>query len=280
MQTINPRHQLNLRGRKIILTGLLLFGLGFHLQAQNNPTDNLVNYEDQWIHYGFLIGVHSSKYVTRHSEFFTSPAMDTVHSIVPGNLGGFKLGFVINMRIAEYLDFRILPTVGFYENDLTYRYTDGTSIRELKDATMVELPLLLKYKSARRGNLAMYMLFGINPSLEASGKGDERDIGTKLELRNWNLAIDVGVGLDMFYPYFKFSPEIRYSYGLRNMLTDDPNEFSVGLDKLTTQNLGIFITFEGGPQGERRLGKNTKGAGTRTQEAIKVKNRQKKRLKQ
>lgn len=272
MQTINPGHKFYLRGRKIALAILLICGLAQSSVAQNNPSDNLINYEDQWIHYGFLIGVHSSKYVIRHSDFFTSPAMDTVHSIVPGNLGGFKLGFVINMKVSEYLDFRILPTVGFYENDLSYRFTNGITQRELKDATMVELPLLLKYKSARRGNLAMYMVFGVNPSLEASGKGDENDVTQKLELRNWNVAIDVGVGLDIFYPFFKFSPEIRYSYGLRNMLTDNPNDFSVGLDKLTTQNLGIFVTFEGGPSGKRKLGGKTKGGGQ-------IKARQKKRLK-
>lgn len=272
MQTINPRNQFYLRGRKIALACLLIFGLAQSSVAQNNPSDNLLNYEDQWIHYGFLIGVHSSKYVIRYSDYFTSPAMDTVHSIVPGNLGGFKLGFVINMKVAEYLDFRLLPTVAFYENDLSYRFTNGITQRELKDATMVELPMLLKYKSARRGNIAMYMVFGVNPSLEASGKGDEQDVSQKLELRNWNLAIDVGVGLDIFYPFFKFSPEIRYSYGLRNMLTDNPNDFSIGLDKLTTQNLGIFVTFEGGPSGKRKLGKKTKGSGQ-------IKARQKKRLK-
>ncbi len=272
MQTINPRNQFYLRGRKIALACLLIFGLAQSSVAQNNPSDNLLNYEDQWIHYGFLIGVHSSKYFIRYSDYFTSPAMDTVHSIVPGNLGGFKLGFVINMKVAEYLDFRLLPTVAFYENDLSYRFTNGITQRELKDATMVELPMLLKYKSARRGNIAMYMVFGVNPSLEASGKGDEQDVSQKLELRNWNLAVDVGVGLDIFYPFFKFSPEIRYSYGLRNMLTDNPNDFSIGLDRLTTQNLGIFVTFEGGPSGKRKLGKKTKGGGQ-------IKARQKKRLK-
>ncbi|MEO9483743.1 MAG: porin family protein [Ekhidna sp.] len=272
MQAINARNQLYIRGRKIALACLLILGLAHSSVAQNNPSDNLLNYEDQWIHYGFLIGVHSSKYVIKYSDYFTSPAMDTVHSIVPGNLGGFKLGFVINMKISKYLDFRLLPTVGFYENDLNYRFTNGITQRELKDATMVELPLLLKYKSARRGNIAMYMVFGVNPSLEASGKGDEQDVTQKLELKNWNLAIDVGVGLDIFYPFFKFSPEIRYSYGLRNMLSDNPNDFSIGLEKLTTQNLGIFITFEGGPSSKRKLGKTLKGAGQ-------IKARQKKRLK-
>ena len=256
-----------------------MLGAGANSHGQNNPSANLINYEEQWIHYGFLMGIHSSKYVIKYSEAFTQPAMDTVHSIVPGNLGGFKLMFVVNMKVSEYLDFRMLPGVGFYENDLTYRFTDGSILREVKDATMVELPLLFKYKSVRRGNLAMYMVFGINPSLEAAGKGDERDVRETLELKNWNLSVDVGVGLDIFYPYFKFSPEIRYSYGLRNMLNEPPNMFSEGLNRLTTQNLGLFITFEGGPQNERKLGKKRRGTSIGS-DAAKVKNRQKKRLKQ
>jgi len=279
MQAFNTRNKRYICWRKVTLSILLLLSISVESFGQNNPSENLINYEDQWIHYGFLIGGHSSKYVIKYSDAFTQPALDTVHSIVPGNLGGFKLGFVINMKVAKYLDFRMLPTVGFYENDLTYRFTNGSILREVKDATMVELPLLFKYKSARRGNLAMYMVFGINPSLEASGRGDERDVTETLELKNWNLAIDVGVGLDMFYPFFKFSPEIRYSYGLRNMLNEPPNDFSVGLNRLTTQNLGIFITFEGGPQNERKLGKKRRGA-TIGSDAAKVKNRQRKRLKQ
>ncbi len=256
MQTINARYKLYLFGRKITLFALL-FSSTLMIKAfgQNNPSDNLINYEDQWIHYGFFIGVHSSKYVIKYSDAFVTPAMDTVHSIIPGNFGGFKTGFVINMKLTQYLDFRLMPSVGFYENGLTYRYTNGATLQGAIDATMVELPLLLKYKSARRGNIAMYMVFGVNPSLEAVGKGDEEEIKESLELKNWNVAIDVGVGLDIFYPFFKFSPELRYSYGLRNMLHEPGNKFSEGLSRLSTQNLGIFITFEGGPQNERKFRK-------------------------
>ena len=260
MQTPNIGHQLHLHWRKIAVICLLM-SLGVSSQAQNNPSDHLVNYDNQWIHYGFLIGIHSSKYVTKYSDAFTSPAMDTVHSIVPGNLGGFKVGFLANMKITPYLDFRGSVTIGFYEYDLTYRYTNNTEIRELKDPTMVEFPLLLKYKSARRGNLAMYMLGGINPSFEAVGKDSQQDIKERLEIKNFNVAAEFGLGFDIYYPYFKFSPEIRYSWGLTNMLSDTPNEFSVGLSRLVNQNLTIFVTFEGGPTTKKKLGKKTRGAG-------------------
>jgi len=206
-----------------------------------------MDYDEQWIHYGFAMGIHNSSYRIKYSEMFNSPLMDSVHSIVPENFGGFKLGFVINMRIAQYLDFRILPTVGFYENVLTYRYTNGSQFREVNDATMMELPLLLKYKSQRRGNLAMYLVGGINTSLEAAGRGDEVDNRERLELRNYSVALDVGVGIDMYFPLFKFSPELRYAYVLNNMLNDTVNRFSVNLDELVMHNFTIFITFEGGP---------------------------------
>ncbi|MEM9895511.1 MAG: porin family protein [Bacteroidota bacterium] len=268
MQTSYAGNKLHLHWRKIAICLLLLSALFQPSRAQNNPSDNLIYYDDQWIHYGFLIGLHSSKYVTKYSDFFTTGLRDSVHSIIPGNLGGFKLGFLANVKLTQYLDFRGSITVGFYEHDLTYRFTDGTDLRALKDATMIELPMLLKYKSARRGNLAMYLLAGINPSIEAAGRGDEGDQLETLELDNWDMSIDVGVGLDIYYPFFKFSPEIRYSYGLRNMLTDDPNDFSLGLSRLTRQNLGLFITFEGGPDNRR------------TKKAKKQKTRKKRRLKQ
>lgn len=247
MQNADTWYKLNLHWKKITVAAILLWLFASESTAQNKIRENLIDYDEQWIHYGFLMSGHSSRYRIKFSENFRSPLQDTVHNIVPGNLGGFKLGFVVNMRVFQYLDFRILPTVGFYENDLTYFFTDGTSLRELKDATMMELPLLLKFKSARRGNVAMYLVGGINPSLEAAGKGDEVQNVQRLELRNFNLAFDFGAGFDLYFPLFKFSPEVRYSYGLRNMLSDKENNFSVNLDEVVYHNIALFITFEGGP---------------------------------
>ena len=278
MQAFNIWNKLHIRWREVALILLLFVGFYKNAFGQDYSSINLSNYDEHWIHYGFLAGWHSSKYLIRYSDAFTQPAQDTVHSIIPGNLGGFKLGFVVNMRLSKHLDFRILPSVGFYENDLTYRFTDSSILQELKDATIVELPLLIKYKSVRKENLVMYMVFGINPSLETSGTSDEQGDVETLELKTWDVSVDVGLGLDIFYPFFKFSPEIRYSYGLRNMLNEPGNKFSVGLDRLTNQNLGIFITFEGGPKTGRNL--KRRGKNNSTSSIGKVKNRQKNRLKQ
>lgn len=225
--------------------------LSLQVDGQNydGKTENLITYDDEKIHYGFAIGGHGSKYVFKYNRDFTreNGVLDSLHSIVNRSLGGFKVGFVVNFHLYQYLDFRILPTFGLYENELKYRFIDGSSQTLFKDATYFELPLVLKYKSVRRRNTAMYLVAGINPSLEAAAKGDEvADVET-LETKNWNLAFETGIGFDIYFPLFKFSPELRYSWGLRNMIREEKNEFNAALEKVVFHNLTFFVTFEGGP---------------------------------
>ncbi len=246
MQAIDIRHQLHIHRYQIIV--FLVVALSWPAKGQNNPSEHLTEYDDQFIHYGFLISLHNSRYRTLYDDAYATDGFDTLHSVVPSNTGGFKLGFVVNFHLLQYLDFRILPTVGFYENSLLYRLTDETVVRELKDATMVEFPMLLKYKSQRRGNYAAYLVGGINPSFEAVARDDEEISRDALALKRWNLSLEFGAGMDIYFPLFKFSPEIRYSLGLTNMLDADSNSpFNAPLKQLNMHNIGLFITFEGGP---------------------------------
>lgn len=246
MQAPHTRHQLHLHRRKIATWFFL--SLAIVSFAQNNPSAHLPDYDEHKIHYGFLIGLHQSKFRIQYDDVYGTAEYDSLHSIVPGNLGGFKIGFVVNFHLLDYLDFRVLPTVGFYENDLTYRFTDGTEERMLKDATYVEFPLLLKYKSQRRGNYAMYLVTGIKPSLEARRKGDDVVSQIGLEVVSFNTSLEIGAGFDIYYPLFKFSPELRYSYGLKNILQPGSNvDYNQPLKKVTLHNIGLFISFEGGP---------------------------------
>ncbi len=248
MQKAYPRYKFNLHWYKVGLLCLGFFIITQDVSGQQKRVHHLLDYDSQLIHYGFLMGVHTSKYRPRFNDNFTSPSQDSVQNVIPGNNGGFKLGFVVNFYVFQYLNFRILPTVAFYEFDLNYHYSDGQPVlRELKDATMMELPLILKYKSVRRGNSAMYLVGGINPSLEASGRGDEGGTREKLELKNANLALELGAGFDIYFPLFKFSPEIRYSFGVRNMLEEERNQFSANFSSLRTHNFTVFISFEGSP---------------------------------
>ncbi len=93
----------------------------------------------------------------------------------------------------------------------------------------------------------MYAVGGINPAIEVAGKGDDFDTKNNLQLKDFNLSIDAGIGFDLYFPLFKFSPEFRYTWGLRNMLPDTPGALSEPFESLTFENFAFYITFEGGP---------------------------------
>lgn len=245
MQTVNLRHQLHLHRTKIIAAAFVLLTASASAQSWLWARKNNPNYDEKrLISYGFLIGLHTTAYQIKYSNAFVTPAFDTVHSVEPRWRSGFSLGFLVNYRLHEVLDLRTTPTVAFYEHTLTYKFTDKTSETQLVETTMIELPILLKYKSARRGNVRMYMVGGFRPGFEASGKKGLSSTKTSLEVKTFNLNVDAGIGFDLYFPLFKFSPEIRFSRGLTNMLDNTTNRYGAPLSRINTNTINFYLIFQ------------------------------------
>ena len=162
----------------------------------NNP-----NYDDRRkITYGFSIGIHNTYLDLKYSSAFVTSALDTVHSILPPPKPGFSLGFIVNYRATDLLDLRLTPRVSFNEYTLKYLFTDNSSSKTIVENTMVEFPILVKFKSERRGNFRMYVIGGISPAFDASGRTDLEDRSKGLNLRRGNISFEMGFGVDIYYP--------------------------------------------------------------------------------
>lgn len=245
MQAINLWNKLNLYRTKIILVaGLVLVVGSLHAQSYRWARKNNPDYDQRKITYGFLIGLHTTSYQIEYSDKFVTSSFDSVHSVIPDWKPGFSLGFIVNYRMAEFLDLRLTPEVAFYEHSLRYNFVDGTHTEELVETTMVEFPFLLKYKSMRRGNIRMYMIGGIKPGIEASGKKEIENTTTQLEVKEANLNLEGGLGFDLYFPLFKFSPEIRFSRGMVNVLDNTENKFGQPLRRVNTNTITIYLLFQ------------------------------------
>lgn len=245
MQRINFWHKLHLQRYKILIVCLLL-SAGFNGYGQKKWVEkNNPNYDDRKLTYGFLIGLHTTTYQLKYSDAFVDSSLyNNMHSITPRWKPGFSLGFIVNYRINEYLDFRLTPKVGFYEHEVKYAFTDNTPDEtRLVETTMVELPVLLKYKSERRGNVRMYMIGGFKPAYQASGQR-ELENTESLEVKTTNLSLEAGFGFDLYYPLFKFSPEIRFSRGIADILENRSNAFGHPLRRVNTNTITIYFLFQ------------------------------------
>jgi hypothetical protein len=201
----------------------------------------LPNYDEKKVHFGFLLAGNFTTFKVRHSDYFASK-YDTLKSMSPKGSGGFTLGFVTNFRMSELWDFRINPSVGFYQRGVDYNFKNELDAQTI-EATFIEMPLLVKFKSHRRKNARTYLIAGLKPAISTNSKNKDERVD-KLRTKNTDLAIDYGVGFDLYYPLFKFSPEIRFSHGLKNMLIKDNNIFSNSISKMTTHTITLFLNFE------------------------------------
>jgi hypothetical protein len=231
------------RGKIIFFFSILLAcqaqSQNFQWARRNNP-----EYEKRRISYGFSIGIHTSAYQVKYSDKFVTPALDTVHSVMPPFQPGFSLGFLVNYRLHEVLDLRLMPKAGFYNHKLIYNYTSQTFKTQIIETTMVELPLLLKYKSTRRGNVRMYVLGGVTPAFEASGKKGVESTTGNLTMRKGNLSLDAGMGFDFYFPLFKFSQEIRFSRGVVNILGTEASNFRDPIKYVNTNTISVYFIFQ------------------------------------
>lgn len=244
MEISRFRHQCHLHGYQIAFIFLMLLGT-FSAQAQESREYNLPNYDNRFVTFGFTLGGHTATLRPKFSPTFASQFQDTLN-ILPANAFGFSIGFLANFRAAEYLNVRIMPKVAFYDYKLLFE----TSADEVPgdplvaDFTTVDLPISLKFVSQRRENHRMFVTAGITPVIDVTGKKTkEENYESGLRISGNNLTADLGFGADFYFPLFKFSPEIRYSYGVKDVLESKTTQVGRAFDGLGTHIWAVYLVF-------------------------------------
>lgn len=208
---------------------------------------NLPSYDNRLIHFGFLIGINSSDF--RISVSRTPGQFDSIKGVESKNASGFNLGIISNLHLGNFMDLRFIPALAFSSRTLVYAVesSKGTYTRSKDiESTFIELPLLFKFKSERHNNFRAYIIGGAKYSFDmASQKGVKDDVDNiTVKIRDGDYGFDIGVGFDFYAQYFKFSPEIRYTFGLRDVLIREGNPYTSTIDRLTSKIILISFNFE------------------------------------
>ncbi len=243
MYSTNFRHQLYLQSAKaLLILCLSTWGLTDSLLAQKR-TWNLRDYELKPLHYGFQIGLQTTNFRVRTSEFFNANGDSTI-AIASKNTPGAFIGFIVDLPIdEEFFNIRINPGVSFYEHKVRYEYLGTEAVEENVESAFFELPILLKYKSLRRANTRMYMIGGLSLGIKVGNNKQKLD-PTRLATDDTNVELTYGAGFDLYLPYFKFSPEVRISHGLNNLRYRNNNSFTNNVERISMHRVTLFLNFE------------------------------------
>ena len=168
---------------------------------------------------------------------------------------GLSVGVLADMRLSSNLNLRISPTMHFGSKHLMLMITgvlntEGKPMTETQDMknTYLSVPVDLKFSSQRWNNIRPYMLAGVSPMINLTSKSQEI-----IQLKRTDLMVEVGLGCDLYLPFFKLIPELKFCYGLGNRidkshvadLKDDNNKmYANAINSGHTKMIVLSFYFE------------------------------------
>jgi hypothetical protein len=174
---------------------------------------------------------------------------DSLNSISSKSLPGFAVGFITRYRITDHLEVRVTPSLVFSDRSVSYKYkTASQDVDKTVQTTTVDFPLSLKLKSDRIGNMRAYLLGGMKFSSAIGSKKDSDVNSGPLDklLKNSKSysSYEAGLGFDIYFEYFKLSPEIKVTNSLGNLLVQENHPFSSPISKLSLHTIMFSLYFE------------------------------------
>lgn len=240
--------------RRSVLGGtllLLLLCAAPRVAAQKKiKTENLPNFDLRTFHFGFVLGYNTSDFFVTRKPF--DRAADTLLVLDHLRQPGFNLGIISSLNMTPNLSLRFVPSLSFQDRQLQYTFLKDngktTLFTKQVESTYLEFPLLLKLRSDRINNFAVYLLAGGKYSIDMASQKDVNnmvDDEIVIKLQRNDYSAEVGGGMDMFLPYFKFGVELKMGIGIPNVFIDDNTRFSAPIEGLRTKTWVLSFTFEG-----------------------------------
>ena len=235
---------------------LLLMGCAF-AQAQDN--DMILNrpYADvKPIHFGFSVGMNFQNLAITNNGFITDDG-DEWYADIPAHSPGFSVNVLADLRIAEHFNLRVSP--GLYFGNKVVRYLNHRGNPDWADqsrykqsqnikSTYIVVPVDLKMSAKRYHNMRPYFTGGVMYAHDLA-----KDRSEQLKLKNADVMLTVGMGCDFYMPFFKLCPEVKFCFGLKNLLDknrpdleDNPDvmRFTESVNKVTSNMVIVTFFFE------------------------------------
>lgn len=211
-------------------------------RAQGNAVQNRPYTDLRPFHFGVVIGTHFQdiEFNNVGPQMIVGEDGSQVEKVVTCDQDrwdlGFNVGVLGELRLGTYFAFRFAPTMYFGNRHLIFhnhtdRLGNGEPVVQTQDmkTVYVGVPLDLQFCAPRLDNARPYVMAGLNPMVNLSG-GDSDYV----KLKRYDVFFEIGLGCDVYLPFFKLRPELKFCYSLINSLdTKHP-------DRLRDENMKMY----------------------------------------
>lgn len=232
LSIINWQTERCLYMKRIICAFIISLLLATTVNGQKRVVQNRPYTDLRQFHFGILLGTHLQDIE------FTNVGLQTItnedgttreaHITTDQNRWdhGFQVGVAGETRLSEHLQLRLAPTMYFGSRHFKFQElnrdnpTNEDYHQDLKTVYIATAAELI-FDGPRLNNMRPYLMGGIEPMLNLNSKNQDY-----LKLKKYDIFAEIGMGIDLYLPFFKLRPELKFMFSLIN-----------SLDKKHAQNL-------------------------------------------
>lgn len=215
-------------------------------KVQNRPYIDM----RRW-HYGFLFGIQMQdlEFVNNgYQHILETGGEESWFADIPAYSPGFSVGILGELYMTEHLSLRFIPTMHFGDKRVVFheQYSGKEEEQTIK-STYISVPINVKYSAQRFNNYRPYVVAGLAPMVDLTVKKQKA-----LLTRRFDTALEVGMGCDLYLPFFKLIPEVKFCFGLMDLLVKDRSDlidknllkFTQSLDGASSRMIVMTFYFE------------------------------------
>lgn len=218
--------------RSLFLISYFLF-LNLSLCAQQRKVQYKPYIDERRWHYGFNVGVHD-QWINLQNNGYQDPTTGAQWSAKNNQMGwGFTVGVLGELKLHRYVGLRINPSLHFGSKSILFM-NQATGLHDTQEmrSTYVGVPIDLKVSAPRFNNYRPYFLCGLAPMYDVTTSKH-----AQLRAKPMNVFVELGGGCDLYMPFFKFIPELKFCLGLGNILDRKRTDITDPTQTIYTQSI-------------------------------------------
>lgn len=233
---------------RYILLFVLGLTVGLSASAQKRKIQNKPFIDTRRWHYGFNIGLHDQGLSLQNNDYIHPETGEQWMAECDRQNFGFTVGVLGSLKINKWLDMRINPGMNFGSKHIQYvNLANGDRQSQDMKSTYIAVPVDFKVGAPRFNNYRPYALAGAMAQYDLTATKH-----TQLRCKPLQTYLEVGLGCDIYMPFFKLIPELKFCFGLGNVLQKTRNDitdptqhvFTQSVDHATANMVVLNLYFE------------------------------------
>ena len=234
------------RVKRVLLTLALLLCL-LPSVAQMQKVQIRPYIDQRRFHYGFFIGVHMQDMEFVNNGFVTEDGQSWFMD-VNEYLPGFQVGVLGEMYLHKHIAAWLLPSLYFGDRKVVFKEAVTGERRYMQmRSCYVSVPVNFKFAAERVNNVRPYVVAGAAPIFNLTTPKQK-----ELRVNTFDMQIEIGLGCDIYLPFFKLIPELKFCFGVVDIINKNRNDltdrymyrFTQSVDRATSRSIALTFYFE------------------------------------